>query len=150
MGHCVESEGGSRFNSERLVHIQKFCAECQDVVMLRPRGLRLALSIFRLYFQRCRSRVPCGDCWCRCVFSERQRLPQNIVFSFSFPPFIAFPLLGRRLLSICISRFNYSSVRSIFNCSVTTTTATKTTATTTVVTVCLSRVSTSDVRSRQL
>lgn len=35
----AEREGGSRFNSERLVHIQKFCAECQDVVMLRPRAL---------------------------------------------------------------------------------------------------------------
>jgi len=39
-GRCrVEREGGSRFNSKRLVHIQKFCAECQDVVMLRPRAL---------------------------------------------------------------------------------------------------------------
>lgn len=141
----MESEGGSRFNSGRLVHIQKFCAECQDVVMLRPRGLRLALSIFRLYFQRCRSRVPCGDCWCRCVFSERRRLPQNIIFSFSFPLYIRSLCLSRRFLSICISRFNYSSVRSIFNCL-----ATTTKTTTTVVTVCLSRVSTLDVRSRQL
>lgn len=38
-GRRAEREGGSRFNSERLVHIQKFCAECQDVVMLRPRAL---------------------------------------------------------------------------------------------------------------
>lgn len=53
--------------------------------MLRPRGLRLALSIFRLYFQQCRSRAAAAAAAAGAgVFSERQRLPQNIV-SFSFP-----------------------------------------------------------------
>ena len=75
-----------------LLHIQKFCAECQAVVMLRPWGRPWsALSIFRRYFRRCRIRGTSGGTVARLTESQ---------------PAAAFLLLARSFTRICIISFN--------------------------------------------